>query len=130
VPINGYTGPEVLWEDGERVFRRERRPDADGNFQNVLIVTLAAEHPTPAGLDRLAHEYALKDELDAPWAVRPLALTRDHGRTALTLEDTAGEPLDRLLGAPMKLGRFLRLAITIAAALTQLHRRGLLHKDY
>jgi hypothetical protein len=53
-------GPEVLWEDSERVFCRARRPDADGKLQDVLIVTPAAEHPTPASLDRLAHEYALK----------------------------------------------------------------------
>ena len=42
----------------------------------------------------------------------------------LVLEDPGGEPLEGLLGAPMEVGRFLRLAIAIAAALTQLHRRG------
>jgi PAS domain S-box-containing protein len=122
-------GLEVLWEDGERVFCRERRPDAQCDAASVLIMMPAAEQPTPACLNRLAHEYALKDELDAAWAVRPLALIHEHGRTMLMLEDPASEPLDRLLGAPMDLGRFLRLAIAIAAALTQLHRRGLVHKD-
>src|SRR6202011_1790044 len=39
------------------------------------------------------------------------------------------EPLDRLLGVPMEVRGFLRLAIAIAAALTQVHRRGLVHKD-
>ena len=47
----------------------------------------------------------------------------------LVLEDAGGEPLDRLLGAPMEVGRFLRLAIAIAAALGKLHQRGLVHKD-
>src|SRR5207302_187624 len=37
--------------------------------------------------------------------------------------------LDRLLGAPMEVRSFLHLAIAIAAALTQVHRRGLVHKD-
>ncbi|HUN96926.1 MAG TPA: AAA family ATPase [Bradyrhizobium sp.] len=45
------------------------------------------------------------------------------------LEDPDSEPLDRLLGTPMETGRFLRLAIAIASALTQMHRRGLVHKD-
>jgi len=120
---------EAMWQDGERVFCRERRPDATGRLSNVLIVTLDAEHPTQAGLDRLAHEYALKDELDGPWAVRPQALIRERGQTMLVLEDPASKPLDRLLGMSMELGRFLRLAIAIAAPLTQLHRRGLIHKD-
>ena len=39
------------------------------------------------------------------------------------------EPLDRLLGAPMEVGSFLRLAIGIAAAVGKLHERGLVHKD-
>ena len=83
----------------------------------VLAVLPAAEHPPPASLARLAHEYGLKDELDGAWAVRPLELVRERGRTMLVLEDPGGEPLERLLGAPMEVGHFLRLAIGIAAAL-------------
>ena len=58
---------------------------------------------------RLAHEYGLKDELDVAWAVRPLELVRERGRTILVLEDPGSEPLGRLLGAPLEPGRFLRL---------------------
>jgi PAS domain S-box-containing protein len=47
----------------------------------------------------------------------------------LILEDAGGEPLDRLLGEPMELSRFLPLAIGLAAALGKLHQRGLIHKD-
>jgi hypothetical protein len=49
-------------------------------------VLLAAEYPAAATLDRLAREYELKDELDGTWAVRPLELVRDRGRTVLVLE--------------------------------------------
>ena len=129
IAANGIDGLEVRWEDGERVYSRARRLAADGRLTDVLIVTFAAEHPTADGLDRLAHEYALKDELDGPWAVRPQALIRKRGRTMLVLEDPASEPLNRLLGMPMELDRFLHLAIAIAGTLTQLHGRGLIHKD-
>src|SRR5258708_2862262 len=126
--MGGVTSLRVLWEDGERVFcRGERR--ADGRAGAILAVLPAAEHPTPATLDRFAREYELKDELDGTWAVRPLELVRDRGRTILVLEDTSSEPLDRLLGLPMEMRSFLHLAIAVAAALTQLHRRGLVHKD-
>src|SRR5246127_144460 len=47
----------------------------------------------------------------------------------LVLEATGGEPLDRLLGQPMELSRFLRFAIGLANALGKLHQRGLIHKD-
>ena len=120
---------QVLWEDGERVFRRGWRLDDDGKQHAVLTVAPAGDHPSRASLDRLSHEFELKDELDGAWAARPLDLVRDAARTVLVLEDTGGEPLDRLLGAPMEMGHFLRLAIPIAAALGKLHQRGLVHRD-
>jgi PAS domain S-box-containing protein len=122
-------GSQVLWEDGERVFCRGWRLDDSGERRAVLIVHLAANHPSRSDLDRLAHECGLKDELDTAWAVRPLELVRDAGRTALVLEGVDGGPLDRLLGAPMEVGRFLGFAIAITAVVGQLHRRSLVHKD-
>jgi len=124
----GNTSLKVLWEDGERVFCR-RESHADRYRAPVLAVLPTAEHPTPATLDRLAREYGLKDELDGAWAVRPIELVRERGRIMLVLEDTCGEPLDRLLGLPMEVRSFLRLAIAVAAALSQVHRRDLVHKD-
>src|SRR5712675_729875 len=126
--IGGLSSLQVLWEDGDRVFCRGESY-AEGYRTAVLAVLPAAEHPTPATLDRLAREYELKGELDGAWAVRPIELIRDRGRTMLVLEDTGSEPLDRLLGLPMELRSFLRIAIAVAAALTQVHRRGLVHKD-
>ncbi|HEY9359085.1 MAG TPA: protein kinase, partial [Xanthobacteraceae bacterium] len=122
-------GSQVLWQDGERVFRRGWRPGDDGKRRAVLLVAPVADHPSRSSLDRLAHEYELRNELDRLWAVRPLELVRDTGGTILVLEDEGSEPLDRLLGAPMEVGRFLRLAILVAAALGRLHQRGLVHKD-
>ena len=40
-----------------------------------------------------------------------------------------GELLEALLGAPMEVGRFQRLAIGMASSLGELHQRGLVHKD-
>src|SRR5215475_8321265 len=117
---------QVLWEDGERVFSRAWRLDDDGSRRAVLLV---AADPSRSRLDRLTHEYELKDELDGAWAARPVALMRDAGRTVLVLDDLGGEPLDRLLGEPMEVGRFLRLAIAVTSALGKLHQHGLIHKD-
>lgn len=125
----GDSNFQVLWEDGDRVFCRGWRQGANGERDAVLTVLPAAERPTPASLDRLAHGYALKDELEGGWAARPLALLRENGRTMLVLEDPGGEPLARQLGAPMEVERFLRLAVGISVALGKLHRRGLVHKD-
>src|SRR5215475_1207112 len=84
-PLTGAypdTGSQVLWEDGERVFRRGWQQDDDGKRRTVLL-----------------------------------------------LEDARCEPMTRLLGAPMEVGRFLQLAIAISVAVGKLHERGLVHKD-
>jgi hypothetical protein len=101
---------QVLGNDGASIFCRGWRDDADGNRKDVLAVLPAGENPAPLSLDRLDREFALKDDLDGAWAVRPLELVREHGRTMLVLEDPGGEPLDRILGAPMEVGNFLRLS--------------------
>src|SRR6267154_2660455 len=116
---NGSANFQVLLEDGERVFCRVGS-HANADRPAMLAVLPAAEHPTPATLDRLAHEYGLKEELDRAWAVRPLELIREGGRTMLVLEDPGGEPLERLLGAPLETDHFPRLAIDITVALGRL----------
>jgi PAS domain S-box-containing protein len=92
----------------------------------------------------LDRELALGAELDSQWAARPLALARHQGRTALVLEDPQGEPLDQVLetlqghpsldaGPPTEPGLpivlLLRLAIGLASALGEVHRRGIIHKN-
>ena len=118
----------VLWEDGERIFcSGECHPNAE--HRCVLVVLPAAENPAPATIERLSHEFGLKEELDPAWAARPLRLVLDSERAMLVLEDPGGRPLDRHLGRPMEVTQFLRLAINISAALRGLHERGMIHKD-
>ena len=120
---------EVLSEDGGVVLRRGVHESAGGGRKDVLIVLPTSELPIPAILDRLAHEYSFRDELESTWAVRPLELVQDRGRTALVLEDPGGELLSALLGAPLEVGRFLRIAVGVAVALGKMHQNGLIHKD-
>src|SRR5271169_3263227 len=120
---------QVLWGDGERVLCRGSRLGAEGERKPVLGVLLDADRPPPVALEQLAHEYELRNELDGAWATRPLEFVREDGRAMLVLDDPGGEPLARLLGQPMEIGVFLRLAIGVAAALGKAHQVGLVHKD-
>src|SRR5262249_53077441 len=114
--------------DGERILSRARWP-ADAGGQTRLFVRPAVEHPSPASLDRLAPEFELKDEPEPAWAGRPLELVREANEIRLVLEEPGGEPLARLLGAPMAVESVVRHAVGIAGALGKLHQRGLVHKD-
>ncbi|HJZ72327.1 MAG TPA: sigma 54-interacting transcriptional regulator [Vicinamibacterales bacterium] len=142
--LSGYT-LATLHQDGEFVLCRGRAPaNSPTDPPSVLVSILAAEHPLPAHVRTLQHELALRGELESTWALRPIALTQHQGHPALLFEDQQGEPLERLLDTrvtspdpsdrrsaktPMELGLFLRLAIGLAAALGEVHRRGIIHKD-
>src|SRR5712692_1299063 len=127
--LSGYV-LETLRKGGEFILYRGRQ--RDDPFP-VLMLAPIAEHPAPASLRRLEHEYSLAAELDPAWAAQPLALTRHEGRTILVLKDPGGEPMDRILdrgqGQPLELTRCLRVAIGLATAVGQVHRHGLIHKD-
>ena len=60
------------------------------------ILLVAAEETSLGCVERLQHEYALKAELDAAWAARPVALTHCNDRMTLVLEDPGGTPVDQL----------------------------------
>jgi serine/threonine protein kinase len=93
----------------------------------ILLATV--EETSIDCVKRLEHEHALKGELGADWAAQPVALMRYKDRLTLVLEDPGGVPLDRLLGRPLDLSTFLRIAIPIAGALRRVHERDLVHKD-
>jgi PAS domain S-box-containing protein len=123
------TGLRVAWEDGDRIFCKGWRDDADSNRNTFLLVRPADDQPTSESLNRLTHEYGLKDDLDNAWSARPVALTHYKDRMTLVLEDPGGTPIDRLLGRPLDVLHFLRIAIPLAGTLRRVHERGLIHKD-
>jgi hypothetical protein len=121
--LEKFTAEEVLWQDDQRVvYRKARGTKGDGD--GVLVMLSATEHPTPDYLNRVTHEFGLRGDLDDAWAARPLELLRERGRAILLLKDPGGEPLDRLIGAPMDIGIFLRLAVALSAAVCRLAVRG------
>jgi len=120
---------EVLWQDAGRAFCR-LRPDGAHSDRHAFIPLLSgAGHPTVESISRLTHEYELRDDVDCAWALQPIDLLRERGRTMLFVEYAGGEPLDRLIGKPMEVRRFLQLAVALSATLGRLHARGLIHKD-
>ncbi len=83
----------------------------------------------PKELEQLRREYEIGALFDTPAVVRPLALETYQGMPALVLEDDGADSLDGLLGEPMPMDRFLPVAIRIAGAVAEIHRKDILHKD-
>ena len=100
---------------------------ADGH--KVVLRVLDGNDPVAGKIERLKHELDLRSTLHGLAAIEPLALSTLDGVPALELEDFLGEPLDRLVTGPLPVEEFLPLAISVAAAVGDVHSRGLVHKD-
>lgn len=72
-------------KDEEFALHRDhaRRPETS----SVLLLTPVSSRPARESLKKLEHEYWLRSELDAAWAVRPLELSQDNDQRVLVLED-------------------------------------------
>ena len=119
-----YAITETLHEGGtcglyRAVRLRDRAP--------VILERLHFEVPAPGELERLRHEYAIGRQLASRFVLRPLALETRGAPPRLVLEDFDGELLSRRLGQPFALEAFFAVAIPLAAALSDLHRRGVVH---
>ncbi|KYG09948.1 hypothetical protein BE21_15110 [Sorangium cellulosum] len=80
-------------------------------------------------VERMQNELLIAGKLASSIAATPIALDRYEGMLVLVLEDPGGYSLRSLLGKPMPIGRFLRLASGIAGALAELHANGIVHGD-
>jgi predicted ATPase/signal transduction histidine kinase/tRNA A-37 threonylcarbamoyl transferase component Bud32 len=124
--LASYTIIETLSQRRSTVVHRAWR-DSDGRL--VVLKVLDPRRSRPKDLERLKREYEIGRLLDTRAVVRPLALETYQGMPALVLEDFGARSLDRLLGAPMPMDRFLPIAIGIAGAIAEVHERRVTHRD-
>ena len=117
---------EPLRRDEDSILYRGRKQE---DSSQVLVLVPAKEEPRSESVRRLEHEYSLREELDPAWAARPIALAFHWNRPVLVLEDPGGGPLSQLLGQAFELRSSLRMAISLAAVISHVHDRGLVHKD-
>src|SRR5882724_5015568 len=113
---------EPLRKDGEFILYRgqHRRQTGASTPPSILALAPVSERPALATLRRMEHEYSFRDELDAAWAVRPIALSQHDGKMMLVFENPGGEPLDRVIHGPIEITQFLRFGIGLATALSRL----------
>src|SRR6266545_4218321 len=120
-----YTIHEVVYASASVSIYRATRND-DG--QAVVLKVLGPQH-RPQHLERLKTEYEIGKTLAVPTVVRSLSLESYQGTPALVMEDFGGVPLDSRLGRRMDTGEFLRLAVSLTTAITDVHQRNVVHKD-
>lgn len=83
---------------------------------------------TPATAELLQREYSLRHALRDEWAAVPVALV-PHGESfLLILKDPGGEPLRPGAASCADAGKFIALALRLAAAVGAMHAAGVLHR--
>lgn len=117
---------EQLHDSSRSLVYRARA--ADGS---ALIVKLPNQpFPSFQQLAQFKREYAIACRCRHPNVVRPLALQLHGGRWTMIQEDIGGLALDRVLRArPLALDEFFDIALQLCAALEEVHRQGVIHKD-
>ncbi|WP_437313792.1 AAA family ATPase [Sorangium sp. So ce385] len=121
-----YLVLEVLHTGADTILYRARRAE-DG--RPVVLKVLRRDHASPQALGRLHHEHEVARGLDAPVIVKAHAIEAFGDQVALVLEDFGGRSLDQLQRGPMPLERFFPLALRLSAALAELHRHHVVHRD-
>ncbi|WP_437989718.1 AAA family ATPase [Sorangium sp. So ce145] len=126
-----YRVLEVLHQGADTVLYRARREE-DG--RPVVLKALRRDHASPRALGRLQHELEVARTLDSPVVIKAHGIEPFRDQMTLVLEDFGGRSLDRLLDGdgpvrPMSIERFFPLALRLAAALAELHRHHIIHKD-
>ncbi|WP_437973258.1 AAA family ATPase [Sorangium sp. So ce295] len=124
----------VLHQGADTILYRARREE-DG--RPVVLKVLRRDHASPRALGRLQHELEVARALTSPAVVKACGIEPFRDQMTLVLEDFGGRSLDRLLDdggpmlpmRPMSLERFFPLALRLAAALAELHRHHVIHKD-
>ncbi|HEX2674140.1 MAG TPA: AAA family ATPase, partial [Polyangiaceae bacterium] len=114
-----------LSEEGELTLSRYVREGQPA----LLVHSATSAQFALAATTKLERAYAIRGQLSSAWAACPRTLLDLHGHSALVSDDPGGELLTRQIGRPLSITTFLRVALGAAAALRQLHARGLIHKD-
>ncbi|WP_375765500.1 AAA family ATPase [Archangium gephyra] len=125
--IRGYTLRGAIKATGTNLLFHAVR-DVDG--LPLILKTPMGSSPGPRESERYQQEFTILQRLrDVGGVTRPHACERIHERPVLLLEAMEGTPVSELTGTPLEPARVLKLAISLASTLAELHRRGVIHKD-
>jgi predicted ATPase/signal transduction histidine kinase/tRNA A-37 threonylcarbamoyl transferase component Bud32 len=110
---------------GTVLYRAVRNVD----HMSVILKVADPKRHRAQDRERIRNEFEIGRSLSGKVAIKPLALETYEGMPAVVLPDLGTRSLDRQLGAPMEIGRFLGLAVRIARCLEGIHKQGIIHKD-
>ena len=122
-----YTFQQVISESTHsKVFRGIRKKDA----KKVLLKQLKKRRVQDKTSVQLHYEHKMIQHLDVPSIIRSFGVEHGPDGDFLVLEDQGGTSLDKVLTLrSLGVQEVLTLAIKLTEVLTQVHAKGIIHKD-
>ncbi|HMG20231.1 MAG TPA: AAA family ATPase, partial [Kofleriaceae bacterium] len=127
--LPGFSAAQRLYTGPRSTVYRAR---SSSNSRSVIlkVARTGAAGTLDESLARLHHEMSILASIHSDRVVRALDVVRLGDDAALVLDDLGGESLDRYLArARFSLADALGLAISVVAALRDVHAAGIIHKD-
>ena len=124
--IPDYSLEEVIFESSRtRLYRGRRQSDE----LLVLIKGAASSEQSAQELAEMRHEHEITQALKIDGVLKSEELVACENGSALILENTEGLPLRKLMDAArLDLPDSLKVAVSLAGILEEVHRQGILHK--
>lgn len=122
----GYTISQSIFQSDDAVFYHAI---SNHDQSPVLIKVVEAKQNVAVKLDYLKREFDFLKNLELKSILKPTALISHLGRPALVMEHFNGVSLESLLGHPIEIEEFLNLAEIITAAIAEIHRHNIIHKN-
>src|SRR5262245_33954027 len=124
----GYAAIELLYTGSRTTVFRARRVADDKPV--ILKVANTGHASLDEALARLRHEVDIIEAIGSPRVIRVYDVATLGGDTVLVVQDFGSESVDRYLArAQLSLADTLGIAISVVAALRDVHAAGVLHKD-
>lgn len=121
-----YTIADILHENtAAGVYRGYRSRDGVPVIIKTVYEEVAGGHEHRC----LPLEYEIMRRLDSPYVLKPYELNRQKSKSRLILEYFDGEALSGRIDQPIETDRFLDIVLQMSAALSDIHRQGIVHND-
>ena len=124
--IPGYSLEEVIFESSRtRLWRGKRQSDG------LLVLIKGAASPQQSAQEQaeMQHEHEITQDLKIDGVLRSRELAQCENGWALILENTDVLPLRKLMdSARLDLPDSLKVAVSLAGTLKEVHQQGILHK--
>jgi PAS domain S-box-containing protein len=125
--IGSYVILELLVATRGSILFRARR---EGDKNTVIVKVLKAESFIPSEIARFKREYEIIRQADIDGIVKTLDIVPHHRSFALILEDFDGISLSEFMKTrTISLAVFLKIGISLAETLGDLHQKNIIHKD-